>query len=70
MTDPTDITGDKVYRSLMDLDLTLADISKMGPLRIFLGTVASGNPALVKLHTEIQAFTARLDGLIEAAKIK
>jgi hypothetical protein len=61
-------TGLEVYRSLMDLDLLLQDTEKMVAIHGFLGSIEHSNPALAKLHAEILAFTARIEGLAMAAQ--
>lgn len=62
------LKGDDVYRRLMDVALMLQEVEHMGPLHQFLTSVAPGNPALVRLDGEVEAFQARLEGLVRAAK--
>jgi hypothetical protein len=59
------LTGDDVFRNLMDLDLLLQDGGPMVRLKLFLGTIAPDNPALHKLNNEILFLTNRLTGLIK-----
>ena len=62
------MTGDDVYRKLMDLSLILQDISQMGPLKMFLGGITDDNPALIKLDKEITDFTARVESLVNVSR--
>ena len=52
------MTGDDVFRKLMDLDLVLQDGEKMVALKMFLGSVRQDHPSLVKLAREVGEFTA------------
>lgn len=60
--------GDDVYRSLMDLDLVLQDVTQMIALKAFLASVDPDNPSLAKLHAEILSFTRRIEALAAAGR--
>jgi hypothetical protein len=62
------MTGQDVFRKLMDVDLLLQDGSKMVALRMFLDSIRGDNPALAKLAAEIDAFEARLRILVAASE--
>lgn len=63
------LSGQEVFRSLMDLDLILQDGDQMVVLRLFLDSIEPGNPSLEKLHGEILAFTNRITKLVKAASL-
>ena len=64
------VKGDDVYRKLMDIDLILQDISKMIPLKMFLGSIRENHPSLIELNKEIETFKGRLEQLIKATQGK
>jgi len=51
----------------MDVDLLLQDITKMGTLKMFLGSMQDDNPSLIKLDAEVEAFKKRIEQLILVA---
>jgi len=61
------MTGDSVFLKIMDADLLLQDITKMGPLKMFLGSMQDDNPSLIKLDAEVEAFKKRIEQLILVA---
>jgi hypothetical protein len=61
--------GDATFRKLMDLGLLLQDGDQMVGLKLFLGSMDLETPALRKLRAEIEKFTARIEGLTQAAKV-
>jgi hypothetical protein len=62
------MTGQDIYRKLMDLDLILQDTDKMVALRVFLDTVSDDIPGLIKLANEVDAITARIETLVAVAE--
>jgi len=61
------MTGDSVFLKIMDVDLLLQDITKMVPLKMFLGSMQDDNPSLIKLDAEVEAFKKRIEQLILVA---
>jgi len=61
------MTGDSVFLKIMDVDLLLQDITKMGTLKMFLGSMQDDNPSLIKLDAEVEAFKKRIEQLILVA---
>ena len=62
------LTGNDVYKSLMDLDLILQDADEMVPLMMFLLTIDCDTPALIKLNDQITSLTNVVSRLVVAAK--
>lgn len=60
------LTGDDVYRTLCDLDLTLQDIRVMGHLKLLLGGVDADHPALAQLAQKAQDLNVVLKRLADA----
>jgi hypothetical protein len=61
------MTGDSVFLKIMDVDLLLQDITKMAPLKVFLGSIQDDNPALIALDAEVETFKKRIEQLILVA---
>lgn len=62
------LTGNDVYKSLMDIHITLSSLEDMLPLKFFLDSITPDNVGLVNLNREIAAFKNRLDTLVFVSK--
>lgn len=62
------MTGQDVFRKLLDIDHILQDGSKMVALRMFLDSVRGDNPSLAKLAAEVDAFEMHLRILVAASE--
>lgn len=63
-----EITGDVVFKALMDVDLILKDGAQMVALKFLLGGVENNHPALCKLYEEVTEFHTLIARLCAAAK--
>lgn len=63
------VTGQDVFRKLMDVDLILQDGDRMILLRLFLDSIDPDHPALLKLAAEIDRFAKRLVDLTTMAAV-
>lgn len=64
------MTGQDVYRKLMDVEIILGDGDKMIPLNMFLNSIRDNHPSLIKLGAEVDAFKQRIEQLLLACQGK